>query len=560
MLDMRAHLCPSPRRHLHSLWLILGINTMFILIVPRKGPILRGGERDQGAMRLEGAEIGHVVTRFPPEPNGYLHIGHAKAAILNEYFARAYKGRLIVRFDDTNPTLEKSEYIPEILRDLRTLGIKWDNTSYTSDYFDILISIAKRLIANNVAYTDDTASETLRYERMKGIPSYCRNRSIAENLHAFQDMCEGTPQGLKTVLRIKMNFSCSNKACRDPVLMRTTSEYYDRNQQYKWLLKIVRKYDILTAQTPRLLDYSKLAFVRTVLSKRKLRWLVDNHIVSGWDDPRMPTIKGFIRRGLTPEGLRDFVTRMGASRSGILMEYDKLWALNRQHIDPTAPRFWAINKENVVPVRLEGEDTEAPGEGEDSISLIPLNKKFLNLTLHGKDKKELVKSRDILIDQKDARGLVEGEEITLMDWGNIVIKTVTGGGEGGGPVRRVVAKLNLDGNFKKTKKKIHWLSNSSLLDENRVDLTIRTYGPLLSKDKPEDDDDISDLVIRDGYREEIAFGDRNLRSISPGLIFQLERWGFYRVDSVKEAGKASPRMLTLVNVPDGKKVKKRMPL
>jgi len=545
-------------------------------------------------MVLPDAEIGQVVTRFPPEPNGYLHIGHAKALILNEHFARKYHGRLIVRFDDTNPSLERSEFIDEIIHDIRSLGIEPDDVSYTSDYFGELLSLAQRLIKSGKAYVDDTPQDVLKYERMKGIESRSRNLNITENLRRFQCMCEGEGESeLGYVVRAKMNMSDPNKACRDPVLLRSslvphhrtgktfkiyptydfacpvvdalegvthalrTSEYVDRNPQYKWIQRA------LGLRNVTLYDYSKLSFVNTVLSKRKLRWLVDNNIVSGWDDPRMPTVKGILRRGLSPEGLRDFVTRMGASRSSVFMEWDKIWSINRQHIDPKAPRFWAIHKKNAVKViltRVTQNITESLdnvfSEGQEVIKQVPLHKRMKNLTLGNQTVKDIVLSKVMYWDQEDARESFAGEEITLKDWGNVIIKKIQErmDPDGTSTVSEIVVLPHFEGDFKKTKRKIQWLPESSIEDPNFiVTLRIKEYGDLISKRKLEEDDDIQGFVTAPeiSHNVSLCYGDRNAKRLSEGMIIQLERWGFYRVDAIHRDHQSTE--LVLIKIPDGKK-------
>lgn len=272
---------------------------------------------------LPGAQQGKVVTRFPPEPSGYLHIGHAKAAILNQYFAQHYQGKFIVRFDDTNPSKESAEFQDSILEDLLLMGLKGDTMSYTSDYFDKLYDYALQMIQQGKAYTDDTAQEQMRAERMDGIPSKHRDDSVEDNLKHFEEMKSGSDSGLKWCLRAKISADDPNKAMRDPVIYRCnlqphhrtgtqwkiypgydfacpivdciegvthalrTNEYRDRNPQYWWML------DALGLRRVEVWDFGRLSFVYTLLSKRKLKAMVEEKgMVSGWDDPRFPTIRG----------------------------------------------------------------------------------------------------------------------------------------------------------------------------------------------------------------------------------------------------------------------------
>ncbi|KAL1989266.1 hypothetical protein VTN96DRAFT_28 [Rasamsonia emersonii] len=256
-----------------------------------------------------------VVTRFPPEPSGYLHIGHAKAALLNDYFAHEkYKGTLLVRFDDTNPSKEKEEFQDSIIEDLALMGIKPDKLSYTSDYFNELYEYCVQMIKDGNAYADDTDRETMAAERMKGIPSKRRDATVEENLARFEEMKRGTEEGMRWCIRAKISVDNPNKALRDPVIYRCnptphhrtgttwkiyptydfccpivdsiegvthalrTIEYRDRNPQYQWML------DALKLRNVQIWDFSRMNFIRTVLSKRKLTKLVEKGVVWGWDE------------------------------------------------------------------------------------------------------------------------------------------------------------------------------------------------------------------------------------------------------------------------------------
>ena len=338
------------------------------------------GNKDQQGnfdIQLKNAEMGKVVTRFPPEPSGYLHIGHAKAALLNDYFAKLYKGKLLLRFDDTNPSKEKMEYENSIKEDLELLGIKADSVSHTSDHFSKIYDYAITMIKSGLAYVDDTDQETMRAQRFDGIESKCRNKSVEENLRDFEEMKNGTAFGLKSCLRAKIDMTDKNKAMRDPVIYRCnliphphtgttykmyptydfvcpivdsiegvthalrTNEYRDRNPQYEWFLKA------LNLRWVHIWDYSRLNFVYTLLSKRKLTWFVEQGLVSGWDDPRFATVRGIRRRGMTIEALRSYILSQGASQRELSLEWDKLWNTNKKVIDPVAPRYTALIKDKL---------------------------------------------------------------------------------------------------------------------------------------------------------------------------------------------------------------------
>ncbi|KAI9292052.1 glutamyl-tRNA synthetase [Neoconidiobolus thromboides FSU 785] len=519
--------------------------------------------KDQGSFEidLKDATEGNVVTRFPPEPSGYLHIGHAKAALLNDYFSKAYKGKLIIRFDDTNPSKEKSEFEESIKEDLLLLGIKGDVITHTSDHFDKLYQLAIDTIKKGLAYVDDTDQNTMRDERMKGIASKNRDLSIEENLKRFQEMTEGTEFGLTACLRAKMSVDNKNKAMRDPVIYRCnltphhrtgskykvyptydfacpavdsiegvthalrTNEYRDRNPQYEWFL------EKLELRKVHIWDFSRINFVYTLLSKRKLQWFVDQNLVTGWDDPRFPTVRGIRRRGMTIDALKQYILMQGASQSTLMLEWDKLWALNKKTIDPVAPRHVALTKENICQVKITGH------EGPDSKE-IPLHKKNLDL-----GNKTTYYSSNIYLEQEDVKDLVNGEEITLMDWGNAIVEEVVKNESG--IVTSATLKLHLEGDFKKTKKKLTWLANV----EKLVNCTLLDYDYLITKKKLEENDEVANFVTPISEFKTNTFADPNVESLKKGDIIQFERKGYYIVD--KEYTDSEPH-LNLIYIPDGK--------
>ncbi|KAG0254571.1 hypothetical protein BG011_005647 [Mortierella polycephala] len=517
---------------------------------------------DQGSfdINLIGAEMGKVVTRFPPEPSGYLHIGHAKAALLNKYFADQYKGRLIVRFDDTNPTKEKLEYEHSIKEDLLLIGIDSSVVSYTSDYFDQIYQYALQLIKDGNAYCDTTGQEQMRAERMDGIASQCRDLSIEENLRRFEEMKNATEFGQTCCLRAKISVDNLNKALRDPVIYRCnliphartgdkwkmyplydlacpivdalegvthalrTDEYHDRNPQYQWFL------DNLGLRQVHIWEYSRLNFVYTLLSKRKLTWFVDQGRVSGWDDPRFPTIRGIHRRGLTMEALKTYILMQGASTNYITLEWDKLWAVNRKQIDPVAPRHTAIENLNKVKVTVSGTEPYALKE-------VPRHKKNESL-----GSKRTAYGPTIWMDQADCKELELNEEVTFMDWGNAFIRSIEKNAEG--VVTAVNAELHLDGDFKKTKKKLTWLADGPEL----VKVDLMDYDYLITKKKVEEDDNLEDLLTPVTEFKTEAIADGNVAELNKDDIIQFERKGYYIVDAVATA--SSPARLILI--PDGK--------
>ncbi|KAF8982271.1 hypothetical protein BGZ46_001552 [Entomortierella lignicola] len=517
---------------------------------------------DQGSfdINLVDAEMGKVVTRFPPEPSGYMHIGHAKAALLNKYFADQYKGRIIIRFDDTNPSKEKLEYEQAIREDLLLIGIDSSVVTYTSDYFDQIYQYAIQLIKEGKAYCDTTAQEQMRAERMDGIASQCRDLSVEENLRRFEEMKNATEFGLTCCLRAKISVDNPNKALRDPVIYRCnllhhartgnkwkmyplydlacpivdslegvthalrTDEYHDRNPQYQWFL------DNLGLRQVHIWEYSRLSFVYTLLSKRKLTWFVDQGRVSGWDDPRFPTIRGIRRRGLTMEALKSYILMQGASTNYITLEWDKLWAVNRKLIDPIAPRHTAINNLNKVKVTVAGAHAH-------NFKEVPRHKKNEAL-----GNKKTAYGPTIWMDQADCKELEINEEVTLMDWGNAFIRSIEKSDEG--VVTGVQAELHLEGDFKKTKKKLTWLADGPEI----VNVELMDYDYLITKKKVEEDDNLMDLLTPVTEFKTEAVADGNVAELNRWDIIQFERKGFYIVDAV--ATPTTPARLILI--PDGK--------
>ncbi|KAF2095968.1 glutamyl-tRNA synthetase [Rhizodiscina lignyota] len=514
---------------------------------------------------LQDVEKG-VITRFPPEPSGYLHIGHAKAALLNDYFAHEkYKGTLLLRFDDTNPIKEKQEFQDAIVEDLALMGITPDKTSYTSDYFQELYEYCVQAIKDGLAYADDTPSEKMRAERMDGIASERRDASVEENLARFEEMKKGTEEGKKWCIRAKISVDDSNKALRDPVIYRCsaeahhrtgdawkiyptydfccpivdamegvthalrTTEYKDRDAQYQWFIKSLKLRNVYNW------DFSRLNFVRTLLSKRKLTKFVDTGFVWGWDDPRMPTVRGIRRRGMTIPALREFILKQGPSKNIVNLQWDQFWAINKKYIDPIAARYTAVDSVDKVPVTVVGARAAPYSEEKDK---------------HAKNKelgtKKVVYSQNIILDQADAASFEQDEEITLMNWGNAIVRKIS---HSINPLKlktvtSLELELHLQGDVKKTKKKVTWLST----DQELVPVEMVDFDYLITKDKLGDEDNYEDfLTPKTEFRTE-ALADCNVASLKVDDIIQFDRKGFFRVDRAFAHGKPA----VLFQIPTGK--------
>ncbi len=347
---------------------------------------------------LKSGKYETLVTRFPPEPNGYLHIGHAKAICLNFGLTKKYGGYTNLRFDDTNPVTEKTEYVDSQQEDIKWLGFQWKNELYTSDYFDTLYDFAVKLIEKGLAYIDDSTAEEIA--ALKGTPtepgtdSPYRSRSIAENLDLFARMKAGEfPDGART-LRAKADMSSPNMIMRDPIIYRIkhaehhrtgnkwciypmydfahgqsdsieqithsicTLEYVSHRELYDWFIEHL---EIFPSKQ---YEFARLNLSYTVMSKRKLLQLVNEGVVSGWDDPRMPTISGLRRRGFTPESIREFCERIGIAKRENLIELSLLEFCVREHLNKTANRVMAV----LDPIKLvitnypEGQEETLHGE------------------------------------------------------------------------------------------------------------------------------------------------------------------------------------------------------
>ncbi|XP_061876691.1 bifunctional glutamate/proline--tRNA ligase isoform X5 [Entelurus aequoreus] len=525
-------------------------------------------------VELPGAEMGKVVVRFPPEASGYLHIGHAKAALLNQHYQVTFKGKLIMRFDDTNPEKEKVDFEKVILEDIAMLQIQPDQFTYTSDHFDVIMQLAEQMLRDGKAYIDDTPPEQMKQEREQRVASKHRNNSVEQNMKMWSAMKAGTAQGQTCCMRAKIDMTSNNGCLRDPTLYRCknaphprtgsaynvyptydfacpivdsrenvthalrTTEYHDRDEQYYWII------DALGIRKPYIWEYARLNLNNTVLSKRKLTWFVEEGYVDGWDDPRFPTVRGVLRRGMTVEGLKQFIAAQGGSRSVVNMEWDKIWAFNKKLpvscvkvIDPVAPRYTALSSSYVVPVSVP--------EAKEEMKEVAKHPKNAEVGV-----KQVWYGPRVLVEGADAETFSVGEVVTFINWGNLIITKINKAADG--KVLSMDARLDLDNkDFKKTTK-ITWLaeSNSAPL----LPTVCINYQPLISKAVITKDDDFKDYLNKESKAEEKMLGDPCLKNLKKGDLIQLQRRGFYICDQPYEpvsphSCKESP--CVLIHIPDG---------
>lgn len=500
---------------------------------------------------------------------GYLHIGHAKAALLNDYFAHEKStGTLICRFDDTNPSKESEEFQDSILADLGLMKVFPDRVSHSSDYFQQIQDYCLKLLRMGRAYADNTDHELMKAERRAGIKSKCRDIPISSSLQHFEEMKLGSDEGVKWCIRAKISVDDENKSLRDPVIYRCnldphhrtgrkwkayptydlcapildslegvthalrTNEYRDRNPQYAWIQKA------LGLRPVEIFDFARVSFIRTVLSKRKLTEIVNRGVVSGWLDPRMPTVRGIHRRGMLMDTLREFMIKQGPSSNIVNQDWTQIWALNKKKIDPIAPRHTAVIKADMV---------EAFVNGAAEVAFSDERPKHAKNPAVGF--KNVVFSKKIILDQEDALSFDDNEEITLMNWGNAIVGTKQTSPNHPANNKPTITHLELDlhleGDLKKTKKKITWLSS----DQDLIPCELCSFDHLITKDKLEKDKDklVEFLTPQTEFRTE-ALADCNVTGLMEGDIIQFERKGYYRVDRPFQQG----RPAVMFEIPVGK--------
>jgi len=508
---------------------------------------------------------GRVITRFPPEPNGYLHIGHAKSICLNFGLAESYGGLCNLRFDDTNPTKEEVEYVESIKEDVRWLGFDWDDRLYyASDYFEQLYDYAVQLIKKGKAYVDSLSAEEIKEYRgtltEPGKESPYRNRSIEENLGLFQAMRAGEFQDGTHVLRAKIDMASGNLNLRDPVMYRIlhaehhrtgdkwciypmydwahglcdsierithsicTLEFEDHRALYDWFLKELGVYQ------PQQIEFARLNLTHTVMSKRKLLRLVEEGYVRGWDDPRMPTISGLRRRGYTPEAIKDFSERIGVAKKDSMVDIKLLEWCIREDLNRHAPRVMGVLRPLRVVIENYPEDKveelEAINNPEDptmGTRMVPF-------------------SRVLYVERDDFREdapkkwfrLAPGREIRLRYGYYITCVDVVKDKKTGEVVELrctydPATKGGWSPDGRKVRGTLHWVSAA-----HAIEAEVRLYDHLFLKPNPEEVEDGSDFKsnVNPNSFESLQYCrlEPSLAGATPRSRYQFERLGYFCLD------------------------------
>lgn len=520
----------------------------------------------------EGKNGGRIQTRFPPEPNGYLHIGHAKAICLDFGIAERYNGVCNLRFDDTNPVKEDVEYVDSIQQDIEWLGFHWNNIYYASDYFQQLWDFAVQLICEGKAYVDEQSAEVIAQQKgtptQAGTESPYRNRPIEENLDLFRRMNEGEFEEGSMTLRAKIDMASPNMHFRDPIIYRiikhphhrtgTTwkaypmydfahgqSDYFEgvthslctlefevHRPLYDYFIDLLKKDD---KYRPRQIEFNRLNLTYTVMSKRKLLQLVKEGLVNGWDDPRMPTLCGYRRRGFTPQSIKNFINKIGYTKYDGIIDVALLEHAVREDLNATAPRVSAV----LDPVKLIL--TNYP---EDQVEMMEAinNPEDLSAGTH-----EIAFSRELYIEREDFMEnapkkffrMTPGQEVRLK---NAYIVKCTGCKKNeAGEIEEIYAeydpmtKSGMPESNRKVKGTLHWVSVAHSLPAE-----VRLYDRLFSVENPaeEKEKDFHELLnpnsltVLTGCRVE-----KELENAKPYDHFQFQRLGYFNLDPDSEEGK-----------------------
>jgi glutaminyl-tRNA synthetase len=510
---------------------------------------------------LASGRFDRVQTRFPPEPNGYLHIGHAKSICLNFGLAEQYGGPCKLRFDDTNPVAEDPEYVDAIIDDIRWLGFEPADVVHASDYFDQLYAWAEELVGKGLAYIDDQDAETISAQRggfgEPGVESPFRDRTPEENLGLLRQMRDGAFADGEKVLRARIDMSASVMTLRDPVLYRIrrlphhrtedrwviyptydwahgqsdaiegvthslcTLEFADHRPLYDWCLEHLE----LPHEKPEQTEFARLGLTHTVMSKRLLRRLVEDGVVDGWDDPRMPTLRGMRKRGYPPEAIRAFVDEIGVAKTNSTVEIELLESHVRRHHNAHALRRMAV----LDPVKVvitnwpEGqvEHVEAvnnPEDDADGTRQVPFSGELW------------IERDDFMADPPPKYfRLTPGREVRLR--AGYFITATDAVTDADGTVTEIHATYDPETrggqapDGRKVKATIHWVSAA-----HAVDLTVHLYERLFTDSHPGADGDALDSLNPESRQTVQAKGEPALADVAPGEVVQLERLGYFAAD------------------------------
>ncbi|SDH21226.1 glutaminyl-tRNA synthetase [Aneurinibacillus thermoaerophilus] len=512
---------------------------------------------------LKSGKVDTIVTRFPPEPNGYLHIGHAKSICLNFELADEFNGKTNLRFDDTNPLKEDREYVKAIKEDVKWLGFEWDGLYFASDYFEEMYNRAVLLIKKGKAYVCDLSPEEIRATRgtltEPGEESPYRNRSVEENLDLFERMRKGEFKDGEKVLRAKIDMASPNINMRDPVLYRIshathhntgdkwciypmydfahpledaiegvthslcTLEFEDHRPLYDWIIR-----ECEMEHTPRQYEFARLNLTNTVMSKRKLKQLVDEQYVDGWDDPRMPTISGLRRRGYTPEAIRAFCREIGVARSNSLVDAKMLEHFIREDLKLKAPRTMGVLRPLKVVI------TNYP-EGQVEMLDAEINPENPEMGV-----RQIPFSREIYIEQDDFmenppskyHRLYPGNEVRLKHAYFIKCNEVVKDENGNVVELRCTydpeTKSGTGFTGRKVKGTIHWVEA-----KNAVPAEFRLYEPLILDEEAGEEEEgktFLDYVNPNSLEIVQGFVEPNMKDVKPHDKFQFFRHGYFNVD------------------------------
>ncbi|MEY4651925.1 MAG: hypothetical protein RI884_506 [Pseudomonadota bacterium] len=537
-----------------------------------------GHPADATAHQAGALDPARIRTRFPPEPNGYLHVGHAKSICLNFGLARAYGGVCHMRFDDTNPEKEDQEYVDGILDAVRWLGFSWDahDTSHryqASDYFDFMYRAAQYLVEAGLAYVDEQTPEQMRANRgdfgKPGVDSPFRTRTPQENLARLGQMREGQLPDGAAVLRAKIDMASPNLNMRDPALYRIkhaehhhtgkawciypmytfahpiedalenithsicTLEFEDQRPFYDWLLDRLREGGLINAPQPRQYEFARLNLTYVVTSKRKLKQLVDEKHVSGWDDPRMPTIVGLRRRGYTPESLQLFAERIGVTKANGWIDFSTLEIALRDDLDPRAARAMAV----LEPVKLVIDNwDEVMGAGHLEPCVAPVHPHHPE-----RGQREFRFGRELWIERGDYEAvppkgynrLFPGNKVRLKY--GYVVECVGADVGADGQISTVHARLIPDtksgtpgSDSVKAKGVITWVGAS-----DGVRAEVRLYDRLFTVSQPDTGErDFLEEINPDSLKTVSAWVEPSLAQARPDAKFQFERHGYFVADRV----------------------------